>query len=294
MSYILEALRKSERERQTGQVPSLPALVADPPRRQSWFAWLVAALLLFNAVGLAYFWLNQRERGKHPVAAQSAGSAPARPPAARMEEPDSSAAARDVAAPSAVIHEDSPPQAGPPPAPKPPARTARRSETKPAGAANPPSAARPKPASRPGSPGKQPAAANAVRSEEAGEIPDRRPAPELTVPARETPAGAARPPAVLSSRPDGAGEADKPGTAERGEDEIPLLRAMPVGFRERVPPFNINIYAYSKLPAERFAIIDMKKYLVGDRIPGGALLLEIRSDSLVLELDGTKFRVPRP
>jgi general secretion pathway protein B len=61
-----------------------------------------------------------------------------------------------------------------------------------------------------------------------------------------------------------------------------------------MPPFKINVYAYSKSPAERFAIIDMSKYLAGDRIPGGALLLEIRADSLIFELDGTKFRVPRP
>jgi general secretion pathway protein B len=69
---------------------------------------------------------------------------------------------------------------------------------------------------------------------------------------------------------------------------------MPPDFRAKVPAFRINVHAYSKVPAERFAIIDMKKYLAGDRIAGGPKLLEIRPESLVMDLDGTRFQVPRP
>jgi general secretion pathway protein B len=49
--------------------------------------------------------------------------------------------------------------------------------------------------------------------------------------------------------------------------------------------------AYSSVPEERFAVIDMVKYSRGDRLPGGAVLVDIRADSLVLELNGSRFRV---
>lgn len=63
MSYILEALKKSERERRLGQVPSLPALELDgPPKRSRWALWLALLCLLLsaNAGVLVYLWLQGR------------------------------------------------------------------------------------------------------------------------------------------------------------------------------------------------------------------------------------------
>lgn len=57
MSYILEALRKAERERSLGQVPTLEAksdVSAETPR-QLW-PWLLAGALVVNAIVLA-LWL---------------------------------------------------------------------------------------------------------------------------------------------------------------------------------------------------------------------------------------------
>jgi hypothetical protein len=73
----------------------------------------------------------------------------------------------------------------------------------------------------------------------------------------------------------------------------PDLRDLPLDFQERVPPMKISMFAYSKNPAERFVIIDMRKYRAGDRLPGGILLLNIQAENLLLELDGQKFLVPR-
>lgn len=73
----------------------------------------------------------------------------------------------------------------------------------------------------------------------------------------------------------------------------PDLRELPLDFQERVPPMKISMFAYSKNPAERFVIIDMRKYRPGDRLPGGILLLSIQAENLLLELDGQKFLVPR-
>jgi len=73
----------------------------------------------------------------------------------------------------------------------------------------------------------------------------------------------------------------------------PDLRELPLDFQERVPPMKISMFAYSKNPAERFVIIDMRKYRAGERLPGGILLLSIQAENLLLELDGQKFLVPR-
>lgn len=104
-----------------------------------------------------------------------------------------------------------------------------------------------------------------------------------------------RQPPVAFRAPASAPETrDPPPRPLADEPAIPFIHALPIDFQQRVGPITINVFAYSEQPEERFAIIDMKKYRVGDSIQGGAELLEIRSDSLVLRSEGRKFRIPRP
>ena len=60
MSYILEALRKSERERQAGQAAPLVPIPLDqaPPRRHG-LAWAATFLILLNGTVLGYLWLTR-------------------------------------------------------------------------------------------------------------------------------------------------------------------------------------------------------------------------------------------
>jgi general secretion pathway protein B len=60
MSYILEALKKAERERQQGRSPG-PTTVQEPgaaPHHPRWL-WLLSAAFLANAVLLGLFWRRQ-------------------------------------------------------------------------------------------------------------------------------------------------------------------------------------------------------------------------------------------
>jgi len=83
--------------------------------------------------------------------------------------------------------------------------------------------------------------------------------------------------------------------AEAGENTtIPFLSELPSDFRNTVPELKINVFVYAKQPEERFVMIDMVKYTVGQRIKDSVALKEIRADSLVVEYNDRIFRIKRP
>lgn len=96
MSYILDALRKSESERHQGKVPDLGRqlqLIHRPPKRHWPIQVLLAAGLLLNAGVLAYvFWPDQDD----PVA--NLMSAPEQAPTAASVNPVPATAAQSSAA----------------------------------------------------------------------------------------------------------------------------------------------------------------------------------------------------
>lgn len=262
MSYILEALRKSERQRQARLASSHPSLLdPDGQRRQPWIPWLVALLLAINAGTLAYLWL--KSGGNNPPSVPPASPPPAMP-VANVEPGPPAQSSRP--APIAQTETQPKPQLPIPVRPEPSATAVRN-------AGNPPSTppARPEP----------------VKPSVARTPPPSVPVSHPDVPSKDTEKVAPPSPAW----------APLPERSEPHPDDdaaIPLLDSLPSSFRERIPPFRINIHAYSSSPADRFVIIDMKKYRVGDKIPGGAELVDIRAESMVLRLDTVKFRISRP
>ncbi|MDH5202276.1 MAG: general secretion pathway protein GspB [Nitrospirota bacterium] len=73
MSYILEALKKSEKERQRGTLPDLLSsqdAMAQEPKKRSLWPYLILIALLLNA-GLFGWWLVHWQSKKQPVVAQS-------------------------------------------------------------------------------------------------------------------------------------------------------------------------------------------------------------------------------
>lgn len=77
MSYILEALKKADRERALGEVPDLESAhwgVRQPQRSWRWL-WVVAALLLFNAALLGYL-LSRDEVDTEQVAGMESAPPP--------------------------------------------------------------------------------------------------------------------------------------------------------------------------------------------------------------------------
>ena len=318
MSYILDALRKSEKERQAGQVPGLPNLVSEGAKPASrWLVWLVVLLLLINLSGLAYWFYLKTHQDQAPEAASAVtGANPAGAATAAVR------ADQSISTP--VVNSGVPPEPTIPPAPvlstavpvQPPAAAVVRSESAELAAPAPATPVIPAPVQvtpqiQPESTPLVPPVARSTPSAPAprsGELPYF---PPQNLPDTRTPQG--RVPAAqdedfddLDAEMEAESERLASGSGRSIEAEpdaasvqhglrpgTPHLRDLPVEFQEQVPPFKITMFAYSKNPAERFVIIDMKKLRVGDRLPGGILLLEIQSENLVLELDGQKFQIPR-
>ena len=107
MSFILEALKKSDRKRRRGEVPDLGTMHAPPPReprRRALWPFLILTALLVNAA-LLIWWLEPWEEKRPPAVAPS-------PAAARMETPP-----RPPALPSSAVQNPvgtQPPQASAP------------------------------------------------------------------------------------------------------------------------------------------------------------------------------------
>ena len=88
MSYILDALRRADAERQQGGVPGLHTppspQAAAPMAQRPWLPWAAAAVLLGLSVALAWWWMRPAVVAVTvvgaPVTAPTAAPAPVLPP----------------------------------------------------------------------------------------------------------------------------------------------------------------------------------------------------------------------
>ena len=76
--------------------------------------------------------------------------------------------------------------------------------------------------------------------------------------------------------------------------DVPFLNDLPFEFRQTVPKFTINVFVYSREPAERFVMIDMVKYKPGQQIKDAMLLKEILPDGFVVDYQSRTFKIRRP
>lgn len=139
MSYILEALRRSQAERERGQVPGLHAQPApaddEAPRverRGVPLPWLGAGLGAGVSIALAAWWALRPAPAAAPVAAAPATSAAAPVPAPAPTPPlPVVVSAPPAPAPAPPAPVPAPMVAAPPPAPSAPPRTPTLAELSP-------------------------------------------------------------------------------------------------------------------------------------------------------------------
>lgn len=253
MSYILDALRKSESERQQGRAPDLTQsvqMVHKPRRKGIPVAWWLAVALFFNGAIVAFvFWPGSGLWSDSPE-----GQVQPSEPANTASERQDVSSARHNSSGSASVSEPATASTAQPttgkdfkPIPTIPVEAAA---TKGNGeSANPP-------------------------MQEAVVLAEQ---PTLIVPTR-------RDSSRQSQLPDSAYEPD------RDYDGVPQLIEMPLSFQRQIPSLRFNSHIYASDPAARRVIINDKYLRPGDSF-SGIRVVAITSDGVILSRIGTEFRV---
>lgn len=257
MSYILDALKRADAERQRGTVPSLhtrqvtaPALpAASGAQNKRWLA--AGAVLILGAIAAGVWYWQAPSGDAHPTDAQIALSSPA--PVVRQPQP------QPVLTPIPIPVPVTPPQAAAEPAPKPSMPQRRAVVPKPA----PPTPA---------------VAVQATPKAKPEAVVAKAAIPSASAPAVPTPTP--KPVPVTQASASRAASADEP-----------LLSELPENIRSQIPPMTINGVVYSKNPGQRVLLVNQQVLTQGSQVVPEVSLEEIRPRSSVFSFRGTRFRV---
>lgn len=217
MSFILDALKKSESERQRRREPTIADIPYGRPRPSQalWMGALIA-LLLLNLGMLLFVWWPEREQNERAAAVRPA--APADAPAALPVNPPLATEVRPLAA-EALAPAEASGEAEP--------------ETESGGVATEPKLVR----------AIAPVAA----------------APRVT----------------------------------QELANVPTLAALGGAGALNLPELHLDIHVYSAAPAERFVLINMRKYTEGQALQEGPTVQRIAADGVVLDYGNRQFLLPR-
>ena len=256
MSFILEALKRSENERQRKIGPSLADVQVRAQRSEKpWWAFAVAGLLLVNLAVLLIVLLRD-DAPTAPAAQNPAVQAPAAdaPPARNAS----------VAATA-------------PPMSRPELRQ-QRSTNETAAITGDPSV-------------RSLADEAAVAGEGAYTYPPEN--PDLAV-AAAVPEGPSivRPIQPPSAVPREMRPQPQRQTPSEPEEVLPTFRELG-GTGANLPDLHLDIHVHSPVPAERFVFVNMRKYIEGQTLSEGPLVERINSQGVVLNHRGLRFLLPR-
>ncbi|MBP8289590.1 MAG: general secretion pathway protein GspB, partial [Chromatiaceae bacterium] len=277
MSYILEALRKSQQDREIGQVPTLatqPLFMSQESGGN--FRGLAAMALAGLAVAIAlYAALRAGPEVAPPTSTlvppmtQTAGPAPGGVP---VVAPAPGASPALPATPAPTL----PPLAGPGTVPVPAAPPAVT-----AGSAPP----APPPVQLPAREDEDLADA---RLDDTGDAPEG--SNEGSVVAPSPPDGI---PEDLRQDIQSFKEQLKEGQGSKAAKKAstpkqlsPQERRLPREVEQRLPSFLLTVHIYDAEPAKRFVVIDGRKLRQGDSSRGGILVEEILPDGVALSFEG--------
>ena len=259
MSYILEALRRAETERERKRrVPGLhaqpvPSPSTEEPRLRHSRPWLWVAIGLGAGVLLAFLWrgwasdsaADEAATARDAVVGNVAPSAAAGSIDAVPAHPTASATTGNIAA--------APLAAAPASASPAPHTVAKAAPAKPG------TGVKPEPATR------APAGAAAAHADN---------------PTGATSDQSARPSAVAGSAPVSA-----------PEPRLRTLNELPEDLRRSVPALAFGGSVYSQIAAQRMVIFNGQVLREGDPLTDELLLEQIRPHSAVLQLRGQRFEV---
>lgn len=263
MSYILDALRRAERERTLGQVPgseTLSVATVQPPGRDRRLLIVLASATAVLAAAVAITMVVDRTRRTTPAPTQlpqprsgqavSAGTASAPESAGVTAAPDEAVPVFEDDAALASLDDIAAPFA-----------------------------ARPAVASAPVLLPAEPSAVDAdtLGADVAGQAPESLSSP-----------------AVTSAYAEEATSVPPSHTIESASlpKAPPLLRDMPPAFRARFPALTLQVHVYDKAPEKRWVMIDNRRYRESGVLENGPTIVEITPDGVIFELQGEQVLWP--
>ncbi|OFJ48135.1 hypothetical protein BA896_003205 [Janthinobacterium lividum] len=255
MSYILEALKKSQAERQLGELPSIhaphvplhAAAATSAARRPS--VWLALGGVSVAVAAALLLWQPWQAGAAAAAAAPTAAAAAAITAAA----PSAAAAASVVPVVQAQAMPAALPVAVSPAAPAPVPMPVLSPSVPPVASAAPVHHARP-----------------------------------VAEPRQETP-GQPAPPPLASPMP---AAAPVPVLAPGAEESVPGVRDLPEPIQRQIPPLAIGGYIYSKNPADRLLLIDKVLRHEGEELAPGLVLEKLQPKAAIFSFKGYRYRVP--
>jgi general secretion pathway protein B len=265
MSYILEALKKAQAERQIGSAPTIhaPTLVNTPAgqgaRSKRTPVIVAMALMAIAIAGLAAMLLRQPPAASQPqLATQPSAAQPplAQPPSATQPGPVPQAQGL-AQAPAAQQQSVARPVTEVRPATSPANVAAARSAPVPAVPAAPPERV----AAQAGAPGR-----NGAQS---------RPAVQ----------------ALAEQAPVAAQAATQAPAPAPVEEQVQSLRELPEPIQRAIPQITLGGYMYSKNPADRLLLIDKVLRREGEEVAPGLILEKLQPKQAIFGFRGYRYRI---
>jgi general secretion pathway protein B len=255
MSFILDALKKSESDRQRQNGPALYEVRVAPPRtRLPMWAIAIALLLVVNLGIVIWILVHRASQKSEANVAATASPAPA-------------TAAAPTPAPTLAATPSPAPQAPPAAQSVPPTQAVQQ----------PP----PQPNSAPLNNSSFPVRANGAATQ-AADASSEAPNPADYSPAEEPAAAAGSPPPPLGSH------------VRRGTlDGVPLYEEAAATPGSRIPQLRLDLHVFAQSPPDRFVMINMHKLHEGDTTPEGVHVDHITPDGALLSYNGARFLLPR-
>lgn len=280
MSFILDALKKSDAKRRAQTGPDFSAPAASPPaasgrRHQRVLVWGLAGFAGLAVIGAGIFWLASRPSGlvdsEQVVAQQTAVvddrtrervSEPATETIEVAEVVDEPASVELEATGAIVVATET--------------TTETTTESSPTPSGNSPE--------------------QAVQEEPAVPAPD--PVSVETLEARlvattqaanesEVVSDASDNPEATPSPDDDADEADPPWRPEAAD--YLYQWELPLSVRQSLPALNLLVHVYSEKPDERFVLINGTRFREGDELSSGVRLAEIRPQGALVDFRDYRF-----
>jgi general secretion pathway protein B len=263
MSYILEALKRSQQERELGQVPTLDGTLLPTEGQSARPApWGIAAVTLAALAFLVALYAAMRgQPSAPPLRFQSPADASIAQTPAKGEASPASAPKQDVGAATSELQAGAKPAVAPPPA----------------------DLAAPKAESAPPSPVP---AAPATRASGLDSLVPQPPVPPVPADIRADIEAFKN--KLLQGRGGGRpAESSRP--AAPAKQVKPESLRLPPDVKDRLPPFFMTVHVYDKDPAKRFVAINSVETHEGERTREGITVEKILPDGAVLSFDGHEF-----